>query len=586
MPDQPPQRQHMAAMHQRAVALLAAGDAPGAAALYRQVVAAEPRHAVAWALLGDALAAAGDLAGAVNALETAAMLAPQDDDIAIDYAIVLQAASRPADALDVLADRDARLQHSERAQAVQADALAASGRVQDAVAHYQRVLALAPANNAARIALGVCQQRLGDVAGAVASYRAALALDPDADDAWSNLGLALGAMGQMTQAVEALKKAVALNPGDVATKCNLGTVLQESGHVDGAIVCFEEIIARNPNFADAWGNLGNARQDQHRLNDALTAHDRAVSLAPGNAEIHWNRAMTLLLSGDLEAGFAEYEWRIKTTNHAPPVHPSPRWDGDDLAGRHILLLAEQGFGDAIQFIRYAPILQRGGARVSVHCAPKLVPLFETLDGAPAIIPFGTDVPAVDCHAPLMSVPHLLGTSLDTVPASIPYLRAPRDAPPLPAGDGRKRVGLCWAGSPAHPDDVRRSCPAAMLAPLLARRDIAWISLQYGAQADALGDTEHQLEDWSERLDGFANTATAMGALDLVITVDTATAHLAAALGRPTWLMLKYAPDWRWMLDRADSPWYPTMTLFRQRAPGDWAGVVARLQAALERWMGG
>jgi hypothetical protein len=126
----------------------------------------------------------------------------------------------------------------------------------------------------------------------------------------------------------------------------------------------------------------------------------------------------------------------------------------------------------------------------------------------------------------------------------------------------------------------------MLAPLLARRDIAWISLQYGAQADALGDTEHQLEDWSERLDGFANTATAMGALDLVITVDTATAHLAAALGRPTWLMLKYAPDWRWMLDRADSPWYPTMTLFRQRAPGDWAGVVARLQAALERWMGG
>ena len=573
-------------MLRRAAALQAAGDAPGAAALYRQVVAAEPRDAVAWALCGGALLAAGDGAAAVDALETAAMLAPQDDDIAVEYAIVLQAAGRPADAVDVLAGRDARLQDSERAQAVQADALAALGRVEDAVAHYQRVLALAPANNAARIALGVCQQRLDDFPAAVATYRAALDLDPDADDAWSNLGLALAALGQMTPAVEALKKAAALNPGDAATRCNLSTVLQKDDRVAEAIVCFEKIIAGNPQYADAWGNLCNARQEQRRLDDALAAHDRAVSLAPDNAEIHWNRAMTLLLSGNFGAGFAEYEWRIRTTGHAPPGHPSPRWQGGDLAGGHILLLAEQGFGDAIQFVRYAPILQRGGARVSIQCAAKLAPLFETLDGAPAIVPFGENAPPVDCHAPLMSLPYLLGTRLDNVPAEIPYLRAPRDAIAPPAGDGRVRVGLCWAGSPAHPDDPRRSCPAAILAPLLARRDIAWVSLQYGPQAGAFADTGHRLEDWSDRLDGFASTAAAMGALDLVITVDTATAHLAAALGRPTWLMLKYSPDWRWMLDRTDSPWYPTMTLFRQATPGDWAGVVARLQAALEGWMDG
>ena len=573
-------------MLRRAAALQAAGDAPGAAALYCQVVAAEPRNAVAWALWGGALLAAGDGASALDALKTVAMLAPRDYDIAVEHTIVLQAAGRPADAIDVLAGRDARLRDSERAKAVLADALAASGRVPDAVAHYQRILALAPENNAARIALGVCQQRLDDLPAAVESYRAALALDPDADDAWSNLGLALAALGQMSQAIEALNKAVALNADDAATCCNLGTALQKDGCGAEAVVCFENVIARNPDYADAWGNLGNARQVQRRLDDALAAHDRAVSLAPGNAEIHWNRAMTLLLSSDFDTGFAEYEWRLQTTSHAPPGHKSPRWKGGDLAGGHILLLAEQGFGDAIQFVRYAPILQCGGARVTVQCAAKLAPLFETLDGAPAVIPFGGNTPPVDCHAPLMSLPYLLGTKLDNVPAEIPYFRAPGDAMPPPAGDGRMRVGLCWAGSPAHPDDARRSCPAAELAPLLARRDIAWISLQYGSQASAFADAGHRLEDWSDRLDGFASTAAAMGALDLVIMVDTATAHLAAALGRPTWLMLKYSPDWRWMLDRTDSPWYSTMTLFRQATPGDWAGVVARLQTALEGWMDG
>lgn len=571
-------------MLRRAAALRAAGDAPGAAALYCQVVAAEPDHAVAWALRGGALLDAGDIAAAVEALNTAASLAPEDDGIAVEHAVVLHAAGRPADAAAILAGRDARLRDSERAQAVLADALAAAGDPRAAVQHYRRVLVLAPGNNAARIALGVCWQRLDDLPAAVEIYRAALVQDPDADDAWSNLGLALAALGQTADAVAALEKAVSLVPNDAATRCNLGTALQKHGRVAEAVACFEQVIADDPDYADAWGNLGNARQEQHRLDDALAAHDRAVSLAPDNAEIHWNRAMTLLVSGDLEAGFAEYEWRVRTARHAPPGHPSRHWEGGDLTGRHILLLAEQGFGDAIQFARYAPILQRRGARVTLQCAEKLASLFASLDGAPAIISFGAAAPAVDCHAPLMSLPRLLGARLDTVPADIPYLRAPRGAAAAPAGDGRPRIGLCWAGSPAHPDDARRSCPPALLAPLVARRDIAWIDLQYGPGAGDFPDAENRLEDWSEMLDGFGDTAAALSALDLVIAVDTATAHLAAALGRPTWLMLKYAPDWRWMLDRDDSPWYPTMRLFRQAEPGDWAGVVARLRAAVDRWM--
>ncbi len=192
------------------------------------------------------------------------------------------------------------------------------------------------------------------------------------------------------------------------------------------------------------------------------------------------------------------------------------------------------------------------------------------------------MPPVDCHAPLMSLPHLLGIGAETIPASVPYLFPPKDAKPPPSGDGRRRIGLCWTGNPQHPDNAHRSVTPAALSPLLARDDIEWASLQFGPGSEQAAGTP--LADWSPYLNGFTDTAAALSALDLVITVDTATAHLAGALGRPVWLMLKYAPDWRWMLARADNPWYPTMRLFRQDAPGGWAGVAHRLDAALDVWM--
>ncbi len=359
-------------------------------------------------------------------------------------------------------------------------------------------------------------------------------------------------------------------------------MLQKLARIEDAVTAFEEAIARDPNHAKAWSNLGNARQDQLRLAEARAAHDRAVALAPDNADTHWNRAMTLLLSGDYAAGFAEYEWRAGTADHAPPSHASPRWDGEISTGMRLLLVAEQGFGDAIQFVRYAPLLARKGAAIVVQCHPKLAALFETLDGAPTVVAAGSPAPPVDAHVPLMSLPHLLATMPDSVPADIPYLRAPPDAGTPPPGDGRRRIGLCWSGNPKHPDNAQRSCPFAALDPLLAHDDIDWISLQFDAETrdGRFGS------DWSGHLDGFANTAAAVGALDLVITVDTATAHLAGALGRPVWLMLKYAPDWRWMTGRDDTPWYPTMRLFRQETPGDWTNIVARLDAALIAWMEG
>lgn len=225
-----------------------------------------------------------------------------------------------------------------------------------------------------------------------------------------------------------------------------------------------------------------------------------------------------------------------------------------------------------------------GADIAIQCHPKLTALFATLAGAPTVLSTGTPPPDADAHLPLMSLPHRLGTTAETVPADIPYLHPPQDAAPPPDSDGRPRVGLCWTGNPDHPDNAHRSIPFTALEKLLRRRDIDWRGLQFGpAAAEAAG----RLPDdpaWTACLDGFGNTAAALKSCDLVITIDTATAHLAGALGRPVWLLLKYAPDWRWMLGRDDSPWYPTMRLFRQAAPGDWAGTVASLETALDAWM--
>lgn len=571
-----------AALLRQATALHGAGDAAGAAALFRRIVSAHPEQPVAWALLGGALLDAGQAEAAADALGRAAALAPENDDIAVEWAVASQASGQPEAAIAALAGRLARLQDSERAQAVLAEAYRSLSQRDAAIAGYRRVLEINPDNNAARIALGTCQQRNGDMAGAVQSYREALARDPVADDAWSNLGLALKAAGRFEDAVTALENAVALNPDDPATLSNLGVVLMASGRMEDAAQALETVTADHPGFADGWSNLGNLRQEQCRLDAALAAHDRAVALDPGNAECRWNRSMTLLLLGDLAAGFAEYEWRRGTVDHAPPVHESPLWDGTDPSDRRILLLAEQGFGDAIQFVRYAPLLRQRGAAVTIGCHPKLAGLFRTLPGHSPVVSTGEAVPAVDCHLPLMSLPHLLGTGTDTIPAKVPYLFPPPGAKLPPPAKGRRRIGLCWTGNPKHPDNAQRSVSLEMLSPLLARDGVDWISLQFGPGSAQAGGTG--LADWSEHLDGFADTAAVLSALDLVITVDTATAHLAGALGQPVWLLLKYAPDWRWMLARSDSPWYPTMRLFRQDAPGDWPGVVHRLGDALELWM--
>lgn len=565
----------------QATALREAGDAAGAANVYRELTNRHPREAGLWALLGDTLRDSGDPTAGAAALETASVLSPADDDIAVEWALAVLESGDANAARDILSPRLGALVNSARAQAVLADACRAAKDLPAAIKHYQALLALTPENHNARISLGVCLQESGAFESAVEAYYVALAQEPNNVLALSNLGLALAEIGNDSEARHTLERAAALAPTDSATLCNLGTFLQKQGETAAAVDCYERAITASPDDMKAWSNLGNARQDELRFDDALTAHDRAVAIAPNDANVRWNRAMTLLLSGDLAKGFTEYEWRTRTVSHAPPQHESPRWDGSDLKGKRLLLLAEQGFGDAIQFVRYAPLLQQRGAEVVIQCHPKLADLFATSDGAPTVVATGTPIQKVDAHVPLMSLPHLLGTTVETVPAAIPYLHTPANVTPP---SEHPRIGLCWTGNPDHPDNMHRSCPIPALDPLLTRSDIDWCSLQFGPAAmDVVGYIPDD-PTWTAQLGGFANTAMALQTLDLVITVDTATAHLAGALGRPVWLMLKYAPDWRWMTKRTDSPWYPTMRLFRQPSPGDWTSVIADVESALETWM--
>ena len=578
------------ALLQRAVARHHAGALGEAIDLYRHVLNAAARaddgtetanvQGEVWRLLGVALRAHGDPTGALDALDNALARTPGDAAVLVERGAALQDLGRSADAVDALRAVSPLISESILGHASLADAYRALDQNDDAITHYRRLVELAPDLIDARINLGACLQETGDVVAAIACYRAALDADPNSGAAATNLGLALMETGDLDAAAAPLERGAALDPTDPLALNGLGALYLRLGRTDDAERAIRRAIDAAPGHAPAWSNLGNVHQDRRRLDDALAAHDKSVSFDPDNAALHWNRAMTMLLSGDLERGFAEYEWRRHTTNHAPPGHDSPPWDGGDPTGKHLLLLAEQGFGDMIQFARYATILAARGARVTLACPPKLIGLFDSLGEDIALVTNTGDARGVDCHAPLMSLPFLCGTTVETIPAGIPYLSAPPDAIRPPPPDGRRRIGLCWTGNLDHPDNPHRSCPLDAFTPLFGRNDIEWISLQYGhgAAAGAYGD---KVTDWTEFLEGFANTAAALAALDRVITIDTSTAHLAGALGRPTWVLLKYTPDWRWMLDRDDSPWYPTVRLFRQTRPGCWDDVIARLADNLE-----
>ncbi len=464
--------------------------------------------------------------------------------------------------------------------------LAAQRRHGEAAARYEKALALKPDFPQARNNLGIALADLGRHDEAMAQYRQAIALEPGYAEALANLGVALAALDRPAEAVPCFEAALARQPGFAEAALNLGNAQFALGAFAAAIGSYERAVALAPGSARAHNNLGRGLEALNRHEEAIPRYAKAAALAPDYAGAQWNLALAHLALGDFAEGWPRYEWRWRNGDLTPRAFARPLWRGEEIAGRTILIHAEQGFGDTLHFVRYVPLLARRGAHVMLEAPPPLLPLLAGLDGLAGLFATGEDLPDFDCHVPLLSLPAAFATTLDTIPRQVPYLAPPADRvarwraalAPLCG----LRIGIAWAGSATNSNDRNRSLPLERLRPLLELPGIGFVSLQKELRPGdaALLAACPDLLSLGDRLEDFADSAAVASLLDLVITVDTSVAHLAGALGRPVWIMLPYAAEWRWPRQREDSPWYPTARLFRQGAPGDWTRLVARLVEAV------
>ena len=439
---------------------------------------------------------------------------------------------------------------------------------------------------------GYALELLGRYDDALASYAKAIALKPDYAEAFFNRGNTLRKQGQDADAVEAYDRAIDLRPGFAQALVNRGNSLRSLGRLDEALASYDKAIALKPDVAAAHDNRGIVLEEMERFPEALAAFDRAIAANPAYHDAYGNKSLVALRCGDFETGWPLYEWRWKSGNFtgARRNFAQPMWSGTEpLGGKTILLYAEQGLGDVIQFCRYAPLVAARGAKVVLEAPRHLTRLLRGLAGVTTIIASGDALPAFDFQCPLMSLPLCFGTSVSTVPANVPYLSAETDrvarwrALLPPTG---LRIGINWQGNPASKVDRGRSVPLSLFAPLAQLSGVHLVSLQKTHGLDQLGRLPAGMSvqtlgaDFDDGPDAFLDTAAVMMSLDLVITIDSAIGHLGGALGRPVWLALKRVPHWVWMVEREDSPWYPTVRLFRQKTRGDYADVFRRMGAAL------
>lgn len=411
---------------------------------------------------------------------------------------------------------------------------------------------------------------------AIMAFERAIRLKPMEPTFHNGLAMALSDNLQRERAANAYRFAVQLKPDYVEAWNNLAGVLREMGQLDESAEAIATVLKLQPRLPSAHLNLAIVRAAQERFPDAMNCYRQAIDLQPDYAEAHMSLGILHLLLGDFPHGWAEYRWRLNLA--APPVRPY--WSGEDLREKTILLRAEQGFGDTIQFIRYVPLLARTGAKILLSCQPELSSLLTDLV---AVLPSRQPFPPHDFQCPMLNLPLAFHTDLTNIPASVPYLKARKDLSQawshrLGPKTGKLRIGLVWAGRPAHQQDAFRSISLDQLSSILAVPDVEFFSLQIGPAAQQAA--RHNIHDFTADLHDFRDTAALIDHLDLVVTVDTAVAHLAGAMAKPVWVLLTRVPDWRWMLDRPDSPWYPTMRLFRQPKRGDWTTPINSVAAEL------
>ena len=560
-----------------------------AEACFRKALAIDPNDIDAGKNLGLALRDQGKRSEAIAALQEAARRRPNDPKTLSALGEMLARGNHsPEEAISILTQAIRLQPNSAGSHSSLGLALRKLKRFAESAACFRRSLAINPSSADTHNALGVSladQKRFDE---AISAFRKALELRPNFAQALNNLGNAYRSLKQYDDAIESYDAALRIDPNFADAHDNRGVALSSQGRFEEAIVSYGRAIAIQPTFAEPPNNQGVALASQGRVEEAIQSYGQAIAAQNDHAEAHYNLGMAYLAIGDFERGWPEYEWRWRCSNFKRPPFLQPIWSGEDLVGKTIALCPEQGLGDTIQFIRYAPLVQARGGRVIFLCPPIIFPLLKNAPGIDQVVSISENAsPEFDVHAPLLSLPGILGTTMSTIPASVPYLFADDDLVSkwreyLGPSD-EFRVGIAWQGSTEHGLDNHRSFRLAEFEPLSRVPGVRLISLQRGHGTEQLAASFDVLDlgDEFARVSGtFMDTAALMVLMDLVIAPDTSVIHLAGALGRPAYLPLCTLTDWRWLRNRDDSPWYPTLRLFRQETLDCWRPVFDRMAKAL------
>jgi len=558
-------------------------------AFCRSIVLA-PRIAAAHAGLGSSLHGLGKFDAASQSFGNALALDPNHVDSLVGIGVAMFQAGRAQDALAPLQSALRLAPDRQDAWSALARVLLTSGEHAAADIAARQAVTLAPDLATVHCDLGDVHHARGAHAAAATRYRVAIALQPGLAVAHCHLSNALYDLAEFEDAAEAAASALAIAPDDADAHCNLGNALQPLLRFGAAERAYREALRLKPQSAPFLSNLGVVLTAQGRLDEALAVQRQALAVAPEFVDANYNHAVSLLMAGEYEAGWRQYEWRWRLPWSAPRDFVQPVWSGESLAGRTILLHPEQGLGDTLQMVRYAPLVAARGGRVVLEVQQPLLRLLRGLSGSVEVVASGEKLPPFDIHCPLFSLPRLFGTTLATVPCASYIAADPELAGVWSARLGSRtdlRVGLVWAGAERIGRHVNRerSVPLAQFSALAGLPNIRFYSLQKGDAAEELRAAPFGLDviDLLGHVADFADTAALIAQLDLVISVDTSTAHLAAAMGKPVWLLSRYNGCWRWLTGRSDSPWYPSVMVHRQSTPGDWREVFAQLRANLAAW---
>jgi len=579
-------------------ALYEGGRLDEAIAAYNTAIRLDPNLPENHLNMGNAVNRLGRFEEALRAYAKAVHLKPNYAEAHSNMGALFESLGRFAEALAACnAAIGIKADYAE-AHSNLGNALKGLGRFDEALASYEKAISLKPYIAESHANLAALLERLGRFEEALAACNRAISLKPDYAEAYSNRGNMLTGLGRFDEALTAYHKSISLKPRYVGAHANLGALMDVLGNFVAALAACRAAIELNPDYAEAHANLGHVLEKLGRYDEALIAFDKAISLNPDDAQSHFNLGFTLLKTGSFQEGWDKFEWRWKTKQMARYQRhfEKPIWLGEAVSGKTLLLHAEQGLGDTLQFCRYAPLAAARGLRVILEVQRPLIRLLRSLPGVDLVIGHGGELPAFDFHAPLMSLPLAFQTLVTTVPAETPYLHADENAVAVwrqrldTISVGSPRIGLIWAGNPLthSPElaeiDRRRSIAPSLFAPLFEIPDLKFYSLQKDGPA---APVTFPLIDYMREMADFADTAALIANLDLVISVDTAVAHLAGALGKPVWLLNRFDSCWRWLAGRRDSPWYPGLRLYNQTQPGDWQPVIREITTDLilfqENW---